>query len=174
VWQRPHVSAGSPTSGNGAHDRAGAAQLAAIGARGAGEPGRGARPANCRPPRVGPPETLESRRGRASGGSGAAAATGYLRFRTAARGGGRRRERDEDAERARRGVRGGFRNGGICRGGAAASDAGKEKGEGNGDEEEEASTNRGSARIRALRVAAGGPGEWRLWCCAGINDWVQK
>ena len=151
MWQRPHVSAGSPTSGNGAHDRAGAAQLAAIGARGAGEPGRGARPANCRPPRVGPPETLESRRGRASGGSGAAAATGYLRFRTAASGGGRR------PERARRRVRGGFRNGGICRGGAAASDAGKEK---------EASTNRGSARIRALRVGPGS-GVSRLWCCAG-------
>ena len=157
MWQRPHVSAGSPTSGNGAHDRAGAAQLAAIGARGAGEPGRGARPANCRPPRVGPPETLESRRGRASGGSGAAAATGCLRFRTAASGGGRRWERVEDAERARRGVRGGFRNGGICRGGAAASDAGKEK---------EASTNRGSARIRALRVGPGS-GVSRLWCCAG-------
>ena len=130
-----------------------------------GEPGRGARPANCRPPRVGPPETLESRRGRGSVGSGAAAATGCLRFRTAASGGGRRQERAEDAEPGVAGSSGGIWEWGnlLGRGLLRATRGRRRGGEGNGDEEEEeASTNRGSARNRARRVAAGGPGKWRL------------
>jgi hypothetical protein len=48
---------------------------------------------------------------------------------------------------------------------SGTSDAGK-------DGEEEASTNRGSARIRASRVAAGGSGEWRIEALVqpGVND----
>jgi hypothetical protein len=50
-------------------------------------------------------------------------------------------------------------------GNSGTSDAGK-------DRKEEASTNRGSARIRASRVAAGGSGEWWLEALVqpGVND----
>jgi hypothetical protein len=95
--------------------RGGRWRRSATEARG-GAAGRGARPANCRPPRVGPPETLEARQDHARRVAGAGAATGYLRFRTAASGGGGGGTRSM-MRGGRRGVRGRFGNGGICRGG---------------------------------------------------------
>jgi len=76
---------------------------------------------------------------------------------------------------------GGGRGGGVRGFGGARGFGGKLSGASNAGKGrgEEASTNRGSARIRARRVAAGGPGQRRLLgsrlrCRAGVNDWVQK